>query len=119
MSASTQVTTQFWLDVKEMSQQIVAESARQKLQKGAPEWFYVTSIVTRRNGMSNNRVSMAQRQLAAQRIVEGTHRLSSDDEISSHSAEQARKREEMKSQEAALKGQITFSAPPPVPSVSK
>jgi len=115
---STDQITQFWFDVSEMSQQIVADSAKQKLQK-APDYVYITSVVTRRNGISNARVIAAHLKLAAQRIVEGTHRLSSDEEIEKYLAEQERKREQMKSQEAALKGQITFSAPPPVPSVSK
>jgi hypothetical protein len=109
---------QFWQEVTDMSQQIIAECARQRLQK-APACVFITSIVSRKNRISNARVSMAHLRLAAQRVVEGTHRLSSDEEIQNHHDEQAKKREEMKAQEAMLKNQISFSSAPPVPSVSK
>ncbi len=118
MAASTQIT-QFWLDVREMSQQLVADAAKQQLQKGAPEHFFITSVVGRRNGISNARVSSAHRKLSAQRIVEGTHRLSTDEEIETHLAEQEKKKTEAQARDAALKGQVTFAAPPPVPQPSK
>jgi hypothetical protein len=50
--------------------------------------------------------------------VEGTHRLSTDDEIQRYHEEQAKKAEEAKSRDAALKGQISFSGAPPIPSAT-
>lgn len=117
MSATAQQLP-FWIEVNEKAGELVADCARQKLQN-APSCVFITSIVSRRNRVSNARVSMAHLKLAAQRIVEGTHRISSDEEIQRYQDEQATRREEAKSREAALKGNITFGAAPPIPSVSK
>jgi hypothetical protein len=109
---------EFWDDVKQMQNEILAQCAQQTLQR-APDCVYVTSVKIRQNGMTNGRVCGAQIKLAAQRIVEGTHRLSSDSEIARHQDEQAAKREEMKALEAAQKNQVAFAAPPPAPTVAK
>jgi hypothetical protein len=109
---------QYWQDVADEMIKITAECARQQLQK-APALVYITSIVSRKNRISNARVCGANLKLAATRICDGSHRVSTDDEIAAHLAEQEKKREEQKSREAALKGQISFSGAPPIPSVTK
>jgi hypothetical protein len=107
----------FWQEVNDMSQQIIADAGRQTLQK-VPSCVFITSVVSRRNRISNARVSQAHLKLAAQRVVEGTHRLSTDDEIERYHSEQAKKAEEAKSREAALKGQISFGGAPPIPTAT-
>lgn len=110
----------FWQEVHETCTRIVAEAAQNELQDRTPEFFYITSQVLRgRNRIANRRVCLAQRKLAAQRICENTHLLSTRDEISTYLEDQKKKKQDIESAEALRRGSISFNGAPPVPTASK
>jgi hypothetical protein len=85
----TQVS-QFWLDVKEEEKQIEVAVASQTRQPS--DGVYIITVRQRGSIAKPGVVSLAPRKLAAQRIVEGSHVLCTDDQIVEYEAAQEKKR---------------------------
>jgi hypothetical protein len=85
----TQIS-QFWLDVREEEKQIEVAVAGQTKQPS--DGVYIITVKQRGSVALPGVISLAPRKLAAQRIVEGSHVLCTDDQIAEYEAAQEKRR---------------------------
>jgi len=88
-----------------------AEAAKQKLQPRDRD-VYIVSRRSRAHGTTAGVVSIAALKLAAQRIIDGTHELATDEQIGAYQAEQRKTREQLLNE--ANRARQTVSFVPPV-----
>jgi len=84
----------FWMEVREEAQRFLALAQTGQLPEGQPtngSSLFMTSVQNRDRGSNPSFVVEVERKLAAQRSIEGTHRLSTTDEIEAYHAEQVRR----------------------------
>lgn len=123
-----QSVEEFWAEVRQRRDEIKTTIAKQKNQPDDGT-VYITSLRNRDRGTQAGDITLASIKLAGQRIAEGTHVISTDEEIEKHLERHAKRAEEINRMEIKRKqtyfvtgvGESPSVNPPhpPVKSVSK
>jgi hypothetical protein len=106
--------TPYWQDVRQAVNEVIATVTGQSQQPKDPDAVYLVSIL-KRGSDPQRRVgvlSLAPLKIAAQRLVEGTHAVATDDQIVAYEKDQAEKRKTMQSLAATGKNSLIFAAEP-------
>jgi hypothetical protein len=105
----------YWNAVNQMLASLPQELSQQSLQP-ADGGVYTTSVAKPLSPAHKaGRVACCPRKLACQNIIDGTHRLSTDEEIAAHLQEMAQRKRDITAFEQSRKGDVqrlTFSTPP-------
>lgn len=107
----SQDVREYWGQVGEERQLLVSKLVNGELpgQPPASEGFvYIVSTGTRRNNTVSGVVMAASHRLAAQRIVDETHAIASEDQITAYLENQKREAQQIRSQSLAKKAQVVM-----------
>jgi hypothetical protein len=116
MSAASINILPFWQAVHQKQAEIDIEIAKQTLQPRGENCVYITSLppmVGKDPQIRSGVVCQSTKKIAAQRICENSHRLSTDDEIADYLRDQENRKKEHQSSLDARRGMTTFSQPLP------
>jgi hypothetical protein len=108
-----QNTEVYWSECREATLQLRAAALKAERQPRSGDWFYMTSQKVRGGDPSARAGAVCEMaaKLAGQTVVDGSHRLATDEEIAGHLADQERRRAAVLSASAKGRGQVVFAQP--------